>query len=208
VSVSPPGRRFVDVSSHQRPSQTDWRAIAASGVGEVYIRACEGQDPDTTYQLHRDGARAAGLRVGAYTYWRPRHSARHLVNVFLDVIGDTWDLPPVIDLEEEHAPADQLPPTDLEHHVNTGLVELRLRTGCDPLLYTGPGFVASRLPADHQLGRWGLWCAAYRPTLLLPRGWSSAVAWQWTGSGRVPGYPGPADVNVWLSVVPCERATG
>lgn len=207
MPVSPPGRRFVDLSSHQDPRRVDWHAIAASGVGEAYLRACEGQDPDTAYQAHREGARAAGLRVGAYTFWRPRHNPRHLVSVLLDVIGDDWDLPPMVDLESE-SPADQLAPELLEHHVSTGLTEIRLRTGADPLLYTGPGFVASHLPADHNLGQWRLWCAAYRPALLLPRGWSSAVAWQFTGTGSVPGYPGNADVSVWLSVVPCARSAG
>jgi lysozyme len=198
LSAPPPGRGFVDLSSHQDPRRTDWHAIAASGVREAYLRACEGQTPDTAYQAHRDAARAAGVRTGAYIYWRPRHSARYLVQQLLDVIGDAWDLPPCIDLEEQHAPEDVPPPDDLEHHVATGLTELRLRTGVDPALYTGPGFVASKLPTDHRLGQWLLWVAAYTERLILPRGWSKAIAWQWTGTGRVPGYPGDADRNVWL----------
>jgi GH25 family lysozyme M1 (1,4-beta-N-acetylmuramidase) len=215
LTSPPPGRPFVDLSSHQDPRRTDWHAIAASGVREAYLRAAEGKDPDTAYQAHRDAARAAGVKVGAYSFWRPRHAAMRLVDVFLSVIGDDWDLPPVIDLEAE-APVDLLTPELLEAHVDAGLVELQERAGVEPLLYAGPGFVAAHLPRGHQLGRWGLWCAAYTSRLLLPRGWSTAVAWQWTGAGVVPGYPGPAGRSVWLGEVPsgesfrpeCEARAG
>jgi GH25 family lysozyme M1 (1,4-beta-N-acetylmuramidase) len=204
--MSPAGIPFIDISPHQRPSRTNWNAIAASGIRYAYIRACEGKDPDAAYAQHRDAARAAGVLVGAYIYWRPRHTPYLLCRTFLDTIGaeagKDWDLPPCIDLEEEHAPEDVPPPADLEHHVNTGMVELRMRTGCDPLLYTGPGFVGGHLPADHALGRWQLWCANYNPRLTLPRGWAKAIAWQHTNLGSVPGYPGNADCNVWL----CDQA--
>lgn len=200
-TTPPPGLGFVDLSSHQAPGRVDWAAMRSSGVRHVYLRAVEGKDPDAAYKAHRYSARQAGLLVGAYTFWRPRHSFALLVDCFLDFAGARagadWDLPPVVDLESEDA-TDQLAPDALEHHVNSGMVELRLRTGVDPLLYVGPNYVETHLPAAHQLGRWGLWCAAYTDRLLLPRGWSSAVAWQWTGSGSVPGYPGPADRSVWM----------
>jgi GH25 family lysozyme M1 (1,4-beta-N-acetylmuramidase) len=196
----PAGIPFVDLSSHQAPARTDWAAIAASGVRHAYLRACEGKDADTAYAAHRDAARAAGVLVGAYAFWRPRHSPELGVRALLDVAGaeagSDWDLPLVIDLEAEAA-ADLLTPDLLERHVEAGLLELQARAG-SPLLYTGPGFVGAHLPRAHGLGRWPLWCAAYTSRLLLPRGWSSAVAWQWTGSGVVPGYPGPADRSVWL----------
>lgn len=200
--TSPPaGVPFVDVSANQPPHLTDWRAIAESGVRHAYLRACEGVVPDTAYQAHRDAARAAGVLVGAYVFWRPRHTAQQLVRTFLDIVGPEagadWDLPPCIDLEAED-PADLLTPELLEHHVATGLTELRLRTGVEPLLYVGPGFVDAHLPADHRLGQWPLWLAAYLDRPALPRGWSKALAWQWTGSGHVPGYPGPCDRSVWL----------
>lgn len=200
-TTPPPGMGFVDLSSHQAPGKVDWEAIRSSGVRHAYLRCAEGKDADSAYKAHRYAARQAGLLVGAYTFWRPRHSYALLVDAFCAFAGrragTDWDLPPVVDLESEDAP-DQLLPADLEHHVNSGMVEIRMRTGVDPILYCGPGFVASKLPADHQLGRWGLWCAAYTDRLILPRGWSSAIAWQWTGTGAVPGYPGPADRSVWM----------
>lgn len=195
--TEPFGIPFIDISSLQAPSRTDWNKIADAGITTAYIRACEGVTPDAAYIEHHDNARAVGVKVGAYQFWRPRHGAQELISVFLDVIGDEWDLPPCIDLEAE-APADLLTPSDLEHHVATGLTEIRLRTGVDPILYTGPGFVAGHLPGDHRLGQWPLWCAAYVKSLILPRGWVNALAWQYTGSGKVSGYPGPADQSAWL----------
>jgi len=200
--VSPPaGIPFVDLSSNQPPSKTDWAAIAASGHGHAFLRATEGVVPDSAFVAHRKAARAAGVLVGAYIFWRPRHSAYENVQALLDaagtLAGTDWDLPLVIDLEAEDKP-DQLEKEDLEHHVSLGLTEIRVRTGVSPLLYTGPGFVGAHLPADHRLGQWALWNADYRDTPALPRGWTEAVARQYTGTGRVPGYPGNADVSVWL----------
>ncbi len=200
--TDPAGIPSVDLSSNQPPTKTDWHAIRASGVTTAYLRAVEGVVPDTAYVAHRDAARKAGVKIGAYSFWRPRHTAYQLVESMLDVIGDDWDLPPCIDLEAQ-APVDLLASkSDLEHHVATGLTELRLRTGVDPILYTGQGFVGAHLPIDHRLGQWGLWNAAYMGTMPLPRGWTKALAWQWTGTGRVPGYPGNADRSVWL----CSQA--
>ncbi len=207
--MTPAGIPGVDVSSRQPSARTAWPAIAASGVRWGMVRAAEGTTPDEAYQTHRDAARAVGLATGAYQFARARHPAGDEADLFLQQLGDDpLALPPTLDLERGGA-ADQLPPSALLDWVHAWLERVGEATGVRPWLYAGPGFVAQALPASHDLGGWPLWCAAYTEQLLLPRGWNSAAAWQYSGTGRVPGYPGDADRSVYLgSADELARAAG
>ena len=40
-----------------------------------------------------------------------------------------------------------------------------------------------------------LWCAAYTEKVIIPPGWSDYYLWQYTSSGRLPGYNGNLDMN-------------
>ena len=186
----------VDASSLQNPLCTDWRAIGRAGNVFAFLRASEGFTPDSAYVRHRDAARAAGLLTGAYSFWRPRHSPEVLVDTFFSVTGDDpWSLPPVLDLESEDK-ADTLPPAALLDHVSHGLELMEARSGSRPIVYVGPGFADKHLPPNHDLGsKASLWLAAYLPKPLLPKGWTEYLFWQWSGSARVPGYAGKADVS-------------
>lgn len=201
----------VDVSSLQNPLSTDWMQIAKAGNVFAFVRASEGFTPDGAYIRHRDGARATGLLTGADSYWRPRHTPQVLTDAFFSVTGDDpWALPPVIDLESEDAP-DKLSPAALLDHVSQGIELFADRSGSRPILYIGPSFADRYLPPDHDLAtKADLWLAAYLPTPLLPRGWTEYLFWQWSGSARVPGYPGMADVSRYEGTVDslCNLAGG
>ena len=58
----------VDVSHHQGP--IDWRAVAGDGVAFAYVKASQGsRNQDPLFAANWQGARAAGLAVGAYHYF-------------------------------------------------------------------------------------------------------------------------------------------
>ena len=53
---------------HQGP--IDWQRVAGDGIGFVYMKATEGGDwVDATFAPNWAGARAAGLKVGAYHFF-------------------------------------------------------------------------------------------------------------------------------------------
>ncbi|HXU07100.1 MAG TPA: GH25 family lysozyme [Polyangia bacterium] len=90
----------VDVSHHQ--GDVDWTTVARQPqIAFAYVKATEGGDwVDPRFQANWDGARRAGLRVGAYhffTFCRPAaDQARH----FLQVLPrDADTLPPAVDVE-------------------------------------------------------------------------------------------------------------
>lgn len=201
----PAGLPGVDLSSLQSPDRCDYAKIAQAAKWAV-VRIAEGKDPDTAHRRHRACLQGHGVAVGAYAFARPRHPAGDMANVAIEQLGaDAWDLPIALDLESDD-PADVLTPEALEEWCLEWLGDVEHATGRKPWIYTGPSFVATRLPAHHSLWPYPLWVAHYgvsKPA--LPRGWSSATAWQWSGTAAVAGYPGPADASVLL--VPLDSVT-
>ena len=64
----------VDVSNYQ-PTE-NWPFVRAAGVMRAYCKATEGVTfVDPTYFAHMNGARNAGLAIGAYHFWRPNDNA-------------------------------------------------------------------------------------------------------------------------------------
>lgn len=71
----------IDVSAYQ--PHIDWRAVAAGGDSFAFVKATEGASyVSPTFREQRDGAKAAGLLVGAYHFARwerddPEAQAEH-----------------------------------------------------------------------------------------------------------------------------------
>lgn len=199
VVGAPAGIPGVDVSSNQDPVLCDYEALARSGVRWAYVRIGDGINLDATFRRHTDGMRAAGIATGGYQFARCRHPAADEADLVLAQVGsDAWGLAPALDLEEG-GPADRLSPSAMVDWVHAWLERVGAGFGVQPIIYGACGFLDAALPRSHDLGSYGLWCAHYgvaRPT--LPRGWDSALAWQWSGTERVPGLPRVNDCSVWL----------
>ena len=92
----------IDVSHWQ--ASIDWTMVAAAGKAFAIIKASEGVSyTDPYYAANHNGARAAGLRTGAYHFAQPDATpndaileADHFVAV-LDLLKG--DLTPALDLE-------------------------------------------------------------------------------------------------------------
>lgn len=196
----PGGVRGIDLSANQQPARCRYAELAAY-ASFAWVRVTEGDTPDDTHRAHRDGLAGSGCSVGPYCFGRPRHPAVEEADRFLEGLSDrAWDLAPVLDIERGDDRFDRLPPAELLAWARAWLERVEA-AGRAPVVYGSCGFLDERLPPDHDLGRYGLWVAHYgvaRPT--LPRGWSSAIAWQWTGSGAVPGFDGSIDCSVTDSI--------
>lgn len=90
----------IDVSYHN--GDIDFNAVAADTVSFVYIKATEGgRWQDSCFARNFDAARAAGLSVGAYHFFRFEVSGLRQAYNFLEGLqGRRPDLPVAIDLEE------------------------------------------------------------------------------------------------------------
>lgn len=194
----------IDVSSAQAPASIDWARVRSEGISWAYVKASEGTTTfDKSLVPHVTGARAAGLLVGAYCYHHPMTDNVDVsANNFCKLVQPlALDLAPVLDVEtmcgtggcRAHpvaATAEQLVESVLRwcNIVRTWL-------GRDPVLYSGPGFLAALGHAGEALRCLPLWCADYRVTPAFPAGYD-VVAWQWTDGGQT----GPRQLTAGLQL--------
>ncbi|MCF7698071.1 glycoside hydrolase family 25 protein [Loktanella sp. M215] len=188
----------VDVSRYQ--GNVDWRAARASGISFAYIKATEGGDlADPMFHTYRTGAAAAGVRQGAYHFYYFCRSAREQAEWFIrNVPRDPSALPPVLDLEWNHQSRScTRRPSGAEVRAEATLFldMLERHYGKRPLVYTTPDFYHQT--GLGQLPRTQFWLrsVAAHPSERYPgEGWSF---WQYTGTGVVPGFARPVDINAF-----------
>ncbi len=181
--------RGIDISAHN--GEIDFGSVREAGYDFVIAKASEGATfRDRRFIDNLRLAREAGLRVGAYHFFRFDTSGyMQALNFAAAVEGRRLDIPLVIDLEEWTNPTFQATPL-----VTTRLVEmidcLEAR-GYRVMLYTnknGYNRFLRTLPRSYPL-----WICSLGDEPET-EGWT---LWQATHSGRVPGSDHPVDINVF-----------
>jgi GH25 family lysozyme M1 (1,4-beta-N-acetylmuramidase) len=98
----------VDVSHHQQPSALPWAKFAESSSFCI-VRSSYGTMRDRVTVDHVKHARAAGLRVGCYHFFRPSQDPSDQLAIFrsqLELAGiTTGDIVPALDIEADPLPA-------------------------------------------------------------------------------------------------------
>lgn len=97
----------IDVSHHQVPAALPWERIAESSSFAM-VRGTYGTMKDRATAEHVRRARAVGLRVGLYHFFRPSQSLAEQLNAFraqleLAQMG-IGDIAPAIDIEQDPFP--------------------------------------------------------------------------------------------------------
>lgn len=185
--------KIVDISKWN--VVTDWKAVKASGVTGVIIRAGYGRllsQKDGIFDSYYEGAKAAGLNVGAYWYSYASNAAEATIeaNVFLQAIkGKSFELPVYYDIEEEKHVA-------YGKSVCTQLVDAFCGTlekaGYYAGVYSFDGFFTSNLPTDIG-NRFTAWVA--RVENIKPVYCKRYDMWQYSWKGVVSGIKGVVDSN-------------
>ncbi|MBQ8881238.1 MAG: glycoside hydrolase family 25 protein [Oscillospiraceae bacterium] len=200
--LTAPALLGIDVSEWQ--SQVDWQQVKAAGVEFVIIRAgWRGSElgvltRDTLAQSHYAGAKAAGLKVGAYFFSQAIsvEEAQADADFLLESIRD-WelDMPAVFDWEH------------ISDSYRTAQVDARLLTDitkafCDritkaghkPMVYFNEAHSFDRLYLQ-ELAAYDFWLAQYGDKLSYPY---RVDMWQYTESGTVPGIEGKVDIDLFF----------
>lgn len=191
----------IDISSWQagidvsKLTTTDFVIVKATG-GTGYT--------NPYFTSHLQAALAAGKLAGAYHYARekgckgtPKAEAAYFYSCVKDYIGR---IVLVLDWEEELALG---PAWALEW-----LDEVYLLTGVKPLIYTGQSACASYDWSAVAKTGYRLWLAQYanyKETGYKDNPWQSGgvgafggyVMHQYTSSGKIPGYGGKLDLNLF-----------
>lgn len=180
----------IDVSKWQ--GKIDWTK-AAVGRAFAFVRRSDGLLVDPMFTMNAEGARKAGLLVGAYHFFRAGTDPVKQADVLASG-HDVGDLPVAVDVETLNAQ----PSAKLFDELHVFLTEAYAKVGCLPLLYTSPGFWDS-LPESELDGAMELWVADWTiaGAPKLPRGWEAWRFWQRTNRLQVPGIDGYDDGDVW-----------
>ena len=192
----------IDVSTWQ--GDIDWQQVRDAGVEFVIIRVggrgtTEGSlYADDMAQTYYEGARAAGLKVGAYFFSQSVSvdEAVEEAQYTMELIQD-WEMemPVVYDWEYIGDGAR----TDLMNaRLLTDMVKAYCDTvragGYDPMVYFGRSHSTDLLILS-ELVDYGFWLAMYNPIMDYPY---KIDMWQYTDTGTVPGISGNVDLNLWF----------
>jgi lysozyme len=187
----PKAVKGIDVSNHQGAA-VNFNTVKKVGYSFVYCKATEGLGfVDNTFHANVVRAQAAGLKVGAYHFLRPKagrtgaDEARAFIAELKRSGLGAGNLRPAIDVE-----VTAVSPAVTEAYVDSCARAMRA-AGYDPLIYTFPAFLHW-----HSTHGCPLWIANFdvaKPT--IPSPWKGYVIWQHSSTAKVPGVSGNCDVN-------------
>ena len=193
----------VDVSAHQ--GEVDWEQVASSGMEFAMVRI--GYRGYTSGGLYADeyadanlrGAKAAGLKVGAYFYSQaitPTEAAREAAYCISLLEDYDIEMPVVFDWEYagEDARTANMDELTLMACAET-FCDALADAGYQPMIYFNPTLAESLLDLE-GLTKYPWWLAMYSDHMTYPY---AVEMWQYTANGNVPGISGDADINLWFT---------
>lgn len=199
-SGSVPSHAGIDVSQHN--GEIDWEAVAADGVEFAMLRVgYRGYTEGAVYEDERfrenyEGARAAGIKVGAYFFSQARsvEEAAQEAEFTLDQLrGLKLDLPVAYDWEligQDNARAE-----DMDRETLTACTAefcRRVSRHFDTMIYTN-AYQCYFLLDLSQLSDYPIWFAGYASSPIL---YYRFNIWQYSDEGTVEGIERPTDLNI------------
>ncbi|MBR4829927.1 MAG: hypothetical protein IKZ92_09025 [Muribaculaceae bacterium] len=182
----------IDVSRHN--GDIDFGQVRDDNYQFVFIKASEGKTyKDDAFAKNYKRAHEAGLKVGAYHFFRKNRTGEEQAANFLSVIkGKTLDLPLVIDLEDDWGNGAT---TDRKTAVNRVMEMINILTdkGYSVMIYTnldGYNKYYKDLLGDHDL-----WLCSFTSPDLQPT--MPHRIQQFSHEGSVKGVKGKVDLNVF-----------
>lgn len=181
--------RGIDVSHHQK--DIDWARVAAADVAFAIVKATEGGDwVDRLFARNLREAKAAGLTVGAYHFYRFCKSGAEQARNFLAAVPRDADLlPPVVDIEFAGNCPDRPSVEALRKELADYLALVEPAFGKQAIIYIigeAEQVYRDALP-DRQV-----WVRS----LFNHPGHEKWRYWQYHNMGRVDGIEGDVDLNV------------
>lgn len=189
----------IDVSEHQEA--VDWQQVKDAGMEFVMIRVgwrgyTQGElFADTLAQTHYAGAKAAGLKVGAYIFSQATSAAEGIeeANYLLEQTKD-WDIDMYLALNWEHV-GDENRTATVDARTLTDITKAFCQTVAEenkrPMVYFDAYLASTRLFLD-ELTEYPFWLAQYAEEIDFS---FPVKMWQYTSTGTVPGIDEDVDIN-------------
>lgn len=182
----------IDISKHN--GDIDFDQVRDDNYQFVFIKASEGKTyRDEAFERNYRKARKAGLKVGAYHFFRKNRTAREQADNLLQAIeGKELDLPLVIDLEDDWGNGATVSREMALERV-MDMIEILNGKGYQVMIYTnmdGYNKYYKDMLADHDL-----WLCSFTSSDNL-----SSMSYrfhQFSHEGSVQGVDGDVDLNVF-----------
>lgn len=200
--VSVPYTTGIDVSIYQ--GEIDWQKVKDAGVEYVFIRVGgRGSSDGTLYidenaQINYEGAKKAGLQVGAYFFSQAIsvEEAREEAEFALEQVKK-WklDLPLAYDWEwsTKGSRTDQMKGRLLTQ-CTQAFCESVADAGLQPMIYFNESQGLDMLDLE-QLQQYPFWLAMYDGAMDFPY---RVDYWQYSETGTVDGIDANVDLNIYL----------
>ena len=182
----------LDVSKHN--GEIDFEQVVDDDYQFVFIKASEGKTyRDEAFGRNYRDARDAGLKVGAYHFFRKNRTGEDQAANFLGTIGNReLDLPLVIDLEDDWGNgATTSRETALERVL--AMIAILKDKGYDVMIYTNKDGYEKYYKG--MLGDCDLWLCSFTSPDLQPD--LPHLFQQYSHVGEVMGVKGDVDLNVF-----------
>lgn len=182
----------IDVSEWQR--DIDWEAVKDDGYSFAIIRSSFGidQTQDEAFIQNVEGAKDAGLNVGAYHYSHATtvEQAKWEADYVIELLDDyRWEYPIYYDIETEQQ--NHLSQEELTEIALTFLNKLD-EAGYEVGIYAAESWFYHRLDMN-ALQNYEVWVASYTDFLDFDKPYQM---WQYTQNGKVAGISGDVDINI------------
>lgn len=185
-----------DVSS--KNGVIDWEMVAEAEMDFVMLRTGEGQAPDVDaeFEANYEGAKAIGLKVGAYHVCcvRTPEAAVKEAEYCLKILdGRELDYPLAYDIEKAGCFADGMENTTA---IAKAFCEVIAEAGYTPMIYSSASYLREFFDWS-QLSGYKVWAANYganKPSLPV-----AVDIWQYTADGDLQGAntdQGYCDLNI------------
>lgn len=182
----------IDVSKHN--GNIDFSQVVDDNYQFAFIKASEGKTyKDEAFDRNYKNARDAGLKVGAYHFFRKNRTGKEQADNFLGAVqGKTFDLPLVIDLEDDWGNGATVSrQTAIERVME--MIGILTGKGYQVMIYTN--FDGYQKYYKDMLGDHDLWLCSFTSPDLLPS--MPHRFQQFSHEGSVEGVKGKVDLNVF-----------
>lgn len=193
----------------------DWAKVHASGRGFAFIKATQGDyNRQSSFPTNWAAAQANRIRRSPYHFFDPTIDGVAQASSFLAAVEATGglgvgDLPAMLDIECPTSATEASAQSNCEHAADSGwapaavlkqrifdwLDTVESATGRKPIIYSYPSWFAAVGMTDARLADYPLFIASYNSCATIPQPWTTAVFWQYSATGTVPGLTSGADVD-------------
>ena len=182
----------IDVSKHN--GTIDFNKVVADDYQFAFIKASEGKTyQDEAFDRNYRDARQAGLKVGAYHFFRKNRTGREQADNLLSVIKDKpMDLPLVIDLEDDWGNGATVSRKEAIDRV-IEMIDILDDKGYQVMIYTNLDGYEKYY--KNMLVDCDLWLCSFTSPDLLPD--KPHLIQQFSHEGTVDGVKGKVDLNVF-----------